>query len=77
MNPRYIAYAKAHGKTPDAMLAHDKKEWPGGCMTGFILWMREQKGAFRKASPESFYMVGGALTEIADQEAWDNFLQNQ
>jgi hypothetical protein len=46
MNPRYLAYCRAHSKTPDAMLAHDDAAWPGGKMTGFILWMSEQWHAF-------------------------------
>lgn len=24
-NPRYVAYAKVHNKSPDEMLSHDKK----------------------------------------------------
>ena len=39
MNPRYLAYAKAHGKTPAGMLASDTERWPGGKMAGFILWV--------------------------------------
>lgn len=39
LNPRYEMYARAHGMTPDAMMDHDLKAWPGGCMAGFLLWM--------------------------------------
>jgi len=42
IQPRYLAYAQAHGRTPDEMLAHDRGAWPGGCMTGFMVWVREQ-----------------------------------
>jgi hypothetical protein len=35
-NPRYVAYAKAHGRTPDEQLRHD------GSMAGFINWIAHQ-----------------------------------
>lgn len=39
MNPYYLAYCTAQGRTPDAQRAHDVTAWPGGRMCGFILWM--------------------------------------
>lgn len=39
-NPRYVEYARLHGRTPEAMLEHDRREWPGGHMAGFILFTR-------------------------------------
>lgn len=39
---RYLAYAAAHGRDPEAMLEHDIEEWPGGHMAGFILWISQQ-----------------------------------
>lgn len=38
-NPRYVAYARAQGMTPDEMLESDALTYPGGKMTGFILWL--------------------------------------
>jgi hypothetical protein len=39
-NPRYVVYCRAHGMPdPEEMLKHDRKRWPGGCMTGFLLWI--------------------------------------
>jgi len=67
--PRYVAYALAQGRTPEAQLEHDREAWPGGCMTGFWLWIRERRDEFRRISPESF-MYG----EIFDYQAWDAFL---
>ena len=36
---RYLAYCAALGRSPDEQLAYDREAWPGGCMTGFILWV--------------------------------------
>lgn len=42
-NPRYLAYAYAHGETdPKKMLARDAKKYPGGKMCGFIPWIQEK-----------------------------------
>lgn len=38
-NPIYLAYATAHGRTPEAQLEADRVTYPGGNMTGFILWV--------------------------------------
>lgn len=41
-NPRYVEYARAHARKPEAMLKHDAETWPGGKMAGFMLWMNER-----------------------------------
>lgn len=66
----YLAYAKAHDKTPEDMLKHDKSAWPGGCMVGFILWIRQKKRAFFTAHPEAFMDQDA----IRDRDAWVTFL---
>lgn len=71
-NPRYVVYARAHGKTPDEMMAHDDKAWPGGVMCGFIIWMSQQQTLFYKAHPEAFL----DRYTISDSAAWDAWLQN-
>ena len=71
-NPRYVAYAKAHNKTPAKMLEHDKKKWKGGCMCGFILWIDQKKQEFFKAHPEAFF----DRYRISDQNKWTNFLNS-
>ena len=70
VNPRYAAYAKAHGHTPDEQMTHDHETWPGGVMCGFITWMNQQKQDFFKAHPEAF--LDNWI--ICDQKAWSNWL---
>lgn len=60
---RYIAYTKANNKTVVEMEIHDNKIYPGGCMTGFILWVNENLREFKKISPVSF--VGESLLDQA------------
>ena len=42
-NPRFVAYAKAHGRTPEEQAEQDEKDWPGGCMVGFSQWIQHQR----------------------------------
>lgn len=70
--PYFVAYATAHDRSPADQLDHDKARWKGGCMTGFILWIGQQRAAFRKARPEAF--LGDS---IADYEAWGDFVVAQ
>jgi len=48
-NPRFRAYANAQGRTPAEQLDHDREAWPGGHMTGYILWMADRRRALRAA----------------------------
>ncbi len=48
-NPYFAAYAAEHGRTPEEQLAHDRVEFPGGCMCGFILWSSARWREFRAA----------------------------
>jgi hypothetical protein len=76
MNPRYLAYCRAHGKTPDEMLAQDREAYPGGCMTGFLLWNGAQLREFRKligAVPP--YCSWLDPLGDADMERYDTWLQ--
>jgi hypothetical protein len=41
-NPRYIAYAKSNGLSPDDQLARDERDFPGGCMVAFVNWINSK-----------------------------------
>ena len=51
-NPRYTAYARAKGRESAEQLAHDRERWPGGRMTGFMLWIRERWHAWSQETGE-------------------------
>jgi len=72
-NPHYVAYARAHGRDADAQLASDqaRDDGRGASMLGFILWMSQQKTAFRTAHPEAWL----DRYTIVDHAAWAAFLQ--
>lgn len=68
-NPRYVNYARAHGRDPDAMLAFDKERHPLACMMEFVFWNSDRLRDFSKVSPESFVADG-----IRDHAAYDEWL---
>lgn len=70
-NPRFAQYARVHGRTPKQQLAADRQAYPGGAMTGFILWAQGQWTAFLAAHPE----FGGEVRHTAAaHEAYDRWL---
>ncbi len=48
-NPRFVAYCA--GAPPEEVLLRDEETWPGGKMTGFILWIGERWRAFARERP--------------------------
>ena len=72
MNPRYLAYCKAHGNTPDAQMELDVKAWPGGCMTGFILWMGARWAEFHKMTQNAYRLHAGTTRD--GHKAFDAWL---
>ncbi len=71
-NPEYVAYATAHGLTPEDMDARDRESWPDRAMTGFARWTGEQRQVFAKANPGAMF---GAFIE--DWDAWFGYLRSQ
>jgi len=69
MNPRYLAYCRAHGEDPAAMLAKDDERFPGGVMAGFILWVGEQWRAWSAESGRT------RPFSAADHAAFDGWLR--
>ena len=69
VNPRYAMYAMAHGRSILAQQAFDDTTYPGGCMTGFILWIAGRKRAFAAAHPA--HAIG---ENIFDQARFSRFL---
>ena len=54
-NSRFVAYATAHGRTPEDQMSHDREAWPGGAMAGFQTWLGERWREWTDAaSPPSF-----------------------
>jgi hypothetical protein len=40
--PRYVSYARSLGLGPEEALELDSKRYPGGKMTGFMLWVQNR-----------------------------------
>ena len=70
INPIYRAYATAHGKTPEEMLERDKEAYPGGCMTGFILWVSARMQEYFTIRPEAFFGRPDQLVCRDDFHKW-------
>jgi len=75
VNPRYLAYCLAHARTPDEMREADSEDWPGGKMTGFILWMSRRWSQWAKlrgynVEPASVHRTVLTNAHHADFDAW-------
>lgn len=46
--PRYLAYCKSRGLSPQRVLDLDRMRWPGGCMAGYLLWIAERWAAWER-----------------------------
>ena len=71
-NIRYIAYSKAHGKTPEEMIKYDSKQQGCRYMAGFILWIHSKLREFRKLKPDAF-----SNDYLYDQNSFTEFLNKE
>ena len=67
---RFAAYALAHGRDPEAQLAHDRGRFPGGRMAGYIVWIGGRLRAWRSATGRA----PDAPMDGADHAAFDRWL---
>lgn len=70
--PRYVAYAKMHGKTPEDMLILDQKR--GGIGAWFSPWIRNRWAEFDRLTNRR-YRIGGGHTEDG-HAAFDRWLDS-
>lgn len=74
--PRYVAYATAHGRAPSAMRDSDRERWPGGPAVGFLLWMGWAWRAWAREAGHPRAKDPYAPLWPADHAAFDAWLQN-
>ena len=53
--PMFLTYAEEHGMTVEEMLEHDKREYNGGIMCGYMLWVSNKVSTFWKKHPDALY----------------------
>lgn len=70
-NQNFIAYAKAHGNTPERQLGLDHEAFPGGVMVGFMLWINAMRTRCWRERREIMF----DRNRIGNVDAWVAFLQ--
>ena len=78
-NPRFAAYARAHGRTPEEQSAHDRQRFPGGSMAGFLTWNSARWEDWWRAEQEAGRAPRNvrrddAIIGAKEHDAYDRFL---
>lgn len=73
-NTRYVAYAAAHGNSPERQMEIDDREYPGGKMVGYILWLPEMWRRWEKETGERPRWAG--CHSDRQHELFDKWLSN-
>ena len=73
-NLRYVCYAASNGNLPGVQLELDAKEYPGGKMVPFSLWINTQWTLFGNAFPHYSRKVDRSSEQ---QQAFDNYLMEK
>jgi hypothetical protein len=81
-NPRYLAYCIDKGeRSPADMIRRDRALWPGGHMTGFVLWIHQRWDEWRELSrypkhaalgPEQHAHFDSWLADRMIELTWDS-----
>ncbi len=75
-NPRFVEYARVEDRTPEEQLEHDRKKYPGGCMTGFSLWIRKKWSKWYDLVQKK-YPGMEQLRWLNNHEEFDKWLQKE
>lgn len=67
--PRFVIYARHHGKTSEEMLAYDAERFPGGKMYGYNCWVMARWAEWDRLKKQSKDHVRGA-EEYAAFDVW-------
>lgn len=77
MNPRYLAYCKAQGEPdPDKMMERDGELYPGGVMTGYIVWIGSMWMEWKDEN-KKFYSGDLRTPSDSDHDLFDAWLKKK
>lgn len=73
-NPRFVAYARAHGGAPKEQLKLDEEAYPGGKMAGFIFWVEDRWHEWRSAPGHTRHRGHTPCDHCQDSKGFDAWL---